>query len=325
MEFAARYADSCAMMFDGTIAACGDVREFFERRYFYTTAAYRIADGIVPGAVLTEDVVKAFGGDSEEKFEEHHECDGSAEENTVAGKKPTAQKRKLSLKNRIAAAVCFTMIPLTVFFGKYVLSDRRYYFISLLIILEAVLPFVIAFENRRPKPREMVLISVLTAIGVAGRGAFYMLPQFKPVTAVVVISGACLGGGAGFLVGALTAFVSNFFFGQGIWTPWQMLAFGMVGLVSGLIFEKGLIPKKRLPMSIFGGIAAVVIYGGIMNPASVLMMSDLPTAEMIISAYAAGLPFDLVQGAATVIFLWLCAEAFVEKLERIKIKYGIEN
>ena len=328
VEFAARFADRCIMMFDGVAAAEGTADVFFKDRYFYTTAACRIADGILPGAVLTEDIISAFGGTDYETDNSYKDINAVSvnKQNTLENVIEYNVKKSdktLSLRSRIAALMGFAAIPLTVLFGKYMLSDRKYYFISLLIILEAMFPFVFMFEKRRPKAREAVLISVLCAVGVAGRGAFYMLPQFKPVAAVTVISGACLGGGAGFLVGAVTAFISNFFFGQGIWTPWQMLAFGMVGLVSGIIFEKGLLPKKRIPMSIFGGFAAVIIYGGIINPASVLMMTDKPTPAMIISAYAAGLPFDLVQGAATVFFLWLCAEPFVEKIERIKIKYGL--
>ena len=90
-----------------------------------------------------------------------------------------------------------------------------------------MLPFFFLFENRRPQARELVVIAVLCAIGVAGRAAFFMVPQFKPVAAVVILAGVCFGAESGFLVGAMTAFVSNFFFGQGPWTPWQMFAFGL--------------------------------------------------------------------------------------------------
>mgnify|MGYP006914184194 CR=1 FL=1 len=75
-------------------------------------------------------------------------------------------------------------IPCTIFFGIYYLGDRKYYFISLLIILEAMLPFIMVFEKRKPQARELVLISALCALAVAGRAAFFMLPQFKPVAAV---------------------------------------------------------------------------------------------------------------------------------------------
>ena len=100
-----------------------------------------------------------------------------------------------------------------------------------------MIPFAFAFENRKPKARELVIISSLCAIGVVGRTAFFMLPQFKPVAAIVIISGVAFGGETGFLVGAITAFVSNFFFGQGPWTPWQMFSFGIIGFLAGIMFQ----------------------------------------------------------------------------------------
>lgn len=127
--------------------------------------------------------------------------------------------RKLSKRSIAAAAMILLAIPLTIYVGIYFFGDRKYYFISLLIILESMLPFALIFESRKPQARELVIIAVLCAIGVAGRVAFFMLPQFKPVVAMVIIAGVAFGGEAGFLVGAVTGFVSNMFFGQGPLTP----------------------------------------------------------------------------------------------------------
>ena len=108
-----------------------------------------------------------------------------------------------------------------------------------------MIPLGFAFENRKPKARELVIISALCAIGVAGRTAFFMLPQFKPVAAIVIISGVAFGGETGFLVGAITAFVSNFFFGQGPWTPWQMFSFGIIGFLAGIMFQKAFYARQK--------------------------------------------------------------------------------
>jgi energy-coupling factor transport system ATP-binding protein len=121
------------------------------------------------------------------------------------------------------------MIPLTIFFGAYYLGDRKYYFIALLILLETMLPFALVVESRKPQARELVGIAALCAIGVAGRAAFFMLPEFKPVVAFVVISGVAIGAETGVLGGAMTRLVSNIMFGQGPWTPWQMFTMGIVG------------------------------------------------------------------------------------------------
>ncbi|MBQ9108630.1 MAG: ECF transporter S component, partial [Oscillospiraceae bacterium] len=106
-----------------------------------------------------------------------------------------------------------------------------------------MLPFFLVFEGRKPKPRELVVIAVLCAIGVAGRGAFFMLPQFKPVLALTIIAGVAFGGEAGFLVGAVTMLVSNMIFSQGPWTPWQMFSMGAIGFLSGVLFRKGLLRR----------------------------------------------------------------------------------
>lgn len=232
-------------------------------------------------------------------------------------------KRKISKRTKTATLLILFLIPLTIFIGIYYLGDKKYYFISLLIILETMIPFGFAFENRKPKARELVIISALCAIGVAGRTVFFMLPQFKPVAAIVIISGVAFGGETGFLVGAITAFVSNFFFGQGPWTPWQMFSFGIIGFLAGIMFQKGILRKTKTDMCVFGFLVTFIIYGGIMNPASVIMWQSNININMVLSSYVMGMPFDFIHAVSTVFFLFFAAEPMLEKLERIKIKYGL--
>ena len=231
--------------------------------------------------------------------------------------------RKLSRRTLAAAIMILIAIPLTLYVGIFYLGDRNYYFISMLIILETMLPFMLVFERRKPQARELVVIAVLCGIGVAGRTAFFMLPQFKPVVAIVIIAGVAFGGEAGFLVGAITGFVSNMFFGQGPWTPWQMFAFGIIGFLAGVLFKKGLLLRSKLSLCVFGGLATFLIYGGLMNPAMVLMLQNEPTKAMFLAAYLQGIPFDLVHAFATVVFLYVAARPMLEKLDRIKVKYGL--
>jgi len=233
------------------------------------------------------------------------------------------QNRKLSKRTILAAVMILLAIPITIYIGIYYFGDRKYYFISLLILLETMLPFVLIFEGRKPQARELIIISVLCALGVAGRAAFFMLPEFKPIAAMVIIAGVAFGGEAGFLVGSLTMLVSNIMFGQGPWTPWQMFAMGMIGFLAGVLFRKGFLRPNRVTLCIFGGLATLIIYGGLMNPAAVLMFYDNPTWPMFLSAYLLGFPFDLVHASATVIFLWFIAQPMLEKLDRIKVKYGL--
>ena len=228
------------------------------------------------------------------------------------------------LKKRTWAAVIgILLIPAIIAFGVIVLEDRSYYFVSLLILAVTMLPFLLVFEHRKPMARELVLLATLSALAVAGRAAFFMLPQFKPVVAIVIITGVTLGPEAGFLVGAMAGFVSNFFFGQGPWTPWQMFCFGIIGFLAGILVQKGLLPRKRWALCLFGGVATVVVYGGIINVGSVIMFSGTLTWKAVLASYASGFPFDLVHAGATVFFLFVLANPMMEKIQRIQIKYGL--
>ena len=232
-------------------------------------------------------------------------------------------KRKLAARTVMAAALALVAIPLTIFIGIQYWGDRRYFFVSTLIVLETMLPFAFVFESRKPQARELVIIAVLCAIGVAGRTAFFMLPQFKPVAAIVIIAGVAFGGEVGFLVGAMTAFVSNMFFGQGPWTPWQMFAFGLIGFLAGVLFRKGILRRSRAALCVFGGLAVFVLYGFILNTSTLFTFQSSPTLAMLWPALLQGVPFDLVHAAATVIFLWLLSRPMLEKLDRVKVKYGL--
>lgn len=230
---------------------------------------------------------------------------------------------RLNRRTWVACAIILVLIPATIAAGVFLLNDRRYYIVALAIIVYTFLPFVLVFEHRRPQARELVILAVLTAIGVAGRSAFFMLPQFKPVVAIVIITSVTLGPEAGFLVGAMTGFVSNFFFGQGPWTPWQMFAFGIIGFLAGIVFRLGRLPRHRVPLAIFGGVATFVIYGFIMDTASLFMFYARPTKALVVAVYGSGVPMNLVHAIATVVFVLILAKPMIEKIERVQIKYGL--
>lgn len=326
LEFCARYADRCGMFFDGSIVTEGLTRSFFMGNSFYTTEANRMARHLIPEAVTPEDVIRACG--SKVPSMPQVKVD-RVKVNTHPPNEPLERVStkhcvtKLNQRSMIATLMVLLAIPLTIWGGIYYLEDRQYYFISLMIMIETLIPFMMAFERRKPQARELVVLAVLCAIGVAGRAAFFMLPQFKPVAAIIIITGVCFGAEAGFLTGAMTSFVSNLFMGQGPWTPWQMFSFGLIGFFAGVLVQRGLLLKSKKSLCLYGGISVFFIYGGLMNPASVLMFQSQPTKEMFLMAYIKGIPFDLVHAGATVLFLYWIATPMIEKLERIKIKYGL--
>ncbi len=231
---------------------------------------------------------------------------------------------KLNRNKRILKdTLILLLIPATLLFGVYVLGDRSFYLISLLVIVLAMLPFFLMFEHRKPQARELIIIAVLSAIAVAGRAAFFMVPQFKPVVAIVILTAVCFGAESGFLVGAMSGFVSNFFFGQGPNTPWQMFCFGIIGFLAGILYQHGLLKQNRLSLCVFGGLSTLLVYGGIINFGTFLMSGMPMTADALLTTYAAGVPFDLIHAASSVIFLFILSRPMIKKLERIKIKYGM--
>lgn len=250
----------------------------------------------------------------------------------------STKRRKLSVRTKVSLFLLIVMIPLTLFLGLKVLDgdgiaaaefmdrifgSRKYYFISLVIVIYSIIPFFMVFEGRKPQAREMIVLATLAGIATAGRGAFFMIPHFKPMVAIVIITGISFGAESGFLVGAVTMLVSNMLFGQGPWTPWQMLALGMIGFISGVLHRVGMLPAKRLTLCIYGFLMTVFVYGGIMNPASVVMSVYEVTWQSLLAAYISGLPVDLVHAASTFLFLWVGAKPLIEKLQRMKMKYGL--
>ncbi len=236
---------------------------------------------------------------------------------------PLRAKRKLTKRTVAASGLILLLVPLTLFVGASYFGNRKYYATSLLVMLECMLPFFLIFEGRKPQARELVIIAVLCAMSVAGRALFFMLPQFKPVMAMTIIAGVAFGGETGFLVGAMSMLLSNIFFSQGPWTPFQMFSMGIIGFLAGILFRKGLLRRTRGALAVFGAICAIVIYGGIMNPVSALLWTEDLNWKLILTYYVTGFPVDCVHAAATVLFLLVLAEPMLEKLDRIKVKYGL--
>lgn len=216
-------------------------------------------------------------------------------------------------------------IPLCIAIGFFFFGDRKYLFISMMTAVLSCIPFWTSLSRGKYSAKKVVLIAVLVAIATAGRSVFFMFPGIKPMAAVVIVTGISLGAEAGFLTGSLTMLLSNMLFGQGPWTPWQMFSMGLIGLLAGLLAAAGKERmEKRSSLCLFGLISPLVIYGGIMNFASLLMMSYTINKESIIAIYLSGIPMDLLHAVSTVVFLAVGGKPMLEKIERVKKKHGIE-
>lgn len=193
--------------------------------------------------------------------------------------------------------------------------------LTVVTALAAVGVFFASFEASRPALRQIMPTVVLAALAAAGRMLFAPIPDFKPVSAICILAGAVFGRRSGFLVGALAALVSNFFFGQGPWTPWQMYAWGLIGYLAGVMADRGWLDK--LPVLYVYGFLSALIYGLLLNGWYVIGFVHPLTLPAVLVAVAAALPFDVIHGIATVVFLTALYVPWRKKLERIKRKYAL--
>ncbi len=205
-------------------------------------------------------------------------------------------------------------------------GDRLYLIASVVLIILAIVIFVRSFERKKPGTKDVVLLSVMISLGVVGRLVFFMIPQFKPCAAIVIITGIMLGKQAGFLSGVMTAFISDMFFGMGPWTLWQMIGFGLIGLISAIIFNKERIEKMggfaKLILCTYGFLVTFLLYGLLMDTATVFMVTDKPKLSTFIATYSAGIVFNMIHGISTFIFLYLMANPLSKKIKRVLVKYG---
>lgn len=192
---------------------------------------------------------------------------------------------------------------------------------SIAVILLALLPFFIGFEQKKPRPRDLVPIAVMSVIASLGRALFAAVPNFKPTTAIVMITGMQFGPQAGFLTGALSALASNMFLGQGPWTPWQMYAWGLIGFVSGVAGKRTWF--RRRGILYLAGFFAGILFDWFLNLQYLIGYIRPVTWQAVMLTYVAGLGFDLVHGGSTVLFLMLLEKPWGKKLHRLKVKYGI--
>ncbi len=208
------------------------------------------------------------------------------------------------------------LMPFVVIFGSFYANGKSYALSSLILTLLSLVLFICGIESKNTGTRRLVIVAVMVALSAVGR----LIPIFKPVTFLVVITGMTLGPQAGFLTGAFSAVISNISFGQGPWTPFQMFAWGMLGFIAGLM-EKPLNKNKALLITYLA--FAGVFYSLIMDIWTVLWYQQGFQIEMYKAAIVSAIPYTIVYAVSNVIFALLLAKPMCEKLIRIKVKYGV--
>ena len=224
--------------------------------------------------------------------------------------------RNKRVRDGLRIALPFIVMPALVLLGALVFGEKRHLLVSLGMACMALLFFLTGFEKRKTGGRRMVIVSVMTALCIVGR----FIPLFKPITALTIITAMYLGGEAGFLVGALSAALSNFYFGQGPWTAFQMLAWGFIGLIAGWMASP---LKKHRWFLLTYGVLAGAAYSLIMDVWNVLWYGGGFDWALYAASVTTALPHTILYAVSNFVFLYFLAKPFGEKMERVKIKYGV--
>lgn len=225
------------------------------------------------------------------------------------------------LSTIVKKALLFLIIPVSIMVGIMFLGDRKYYAISLIIACSVNLIYMLSFEEKKISTRRIVLLAIMVALCALGRFLFIMIPGFKPVTAIVVLTGIYFGSEAGLVTGAMAALVSNIIFGQGPWTPFQMFSWGVIGYIAGSRMLHSIL-RTKMGMVIYG-ILSGIAYSLIMDIWSTLAIDGSFLLSRFVVKVGTSLPFMFLYALSNVVFLLVLRKPMGEKLERIKRIYDI--
>lgn len=227
----------------------------------------------------------------------------------------TVKSKKI--KNVLKIGIPYLLIPALAVAASSVVLQKKHLAVSFAVAALSFLLFISGFEKQRSGTVRLVLSSIMAAFCIVGR----FIPYFKPISALTAIGGMWLGGTSGFLVGSISALISNFWFGQGPWTPFQMLAWGLVGLFAGYLSKY--LKKSRTLLLVYGALSGA-FFSFVMDVWTVLWYNGTFDLSLYKGAIVSAAPFTILYSVSNVVFLFLLAKPFGEKFARIELKYGLD-
>ncbi|MQS76333.1 ECF transporter S component [Lactobacillus halodurans] len=198
-------------------------------------------------------------------------------------------------------------------------STKNYLLFSFAILLITLGVYFWKFEKSRHTSREVVFIAIICALAVVGRIIFAAIPSVKPELFILIMGAIVTGPETGFLMGTIIALTSNMYFGQGVWTPWQMFALGVIGLISGICFQK----RPRTWILTIWGLVSGFLMGWIMDIYYIIGFVDPITVKSILTSIAASFYFDFVHGLFTAVLLLLVGKRWIQIFNNYKVKYNL--
>lgn len=192
---------------------------------------------------------------------------------------------------------------------------------ALIILVVALLLFFWRFERRGTSSKEVALIASLAALAALSRVPFAIIPNVQPTTFLVILSGYVFGWQTGFMVGAIAAVVSNMFLGQGPWTPWQMVAWGLAGASAGLLRQ--LRPRLSMAEMVIFQFIWGYLFGWLMNLWSWLTYVYPLTWQSWMATQLASITFDSYHAIGNSCFTLLLGRRLIAILERFRRRLSV--
>lgn len=230
------------------------------------------------------------------------------------------EAKRNPLKKFLSVFIPFFVMPSMVITGLFVFRARGMAYMIAAVTALTLIVFLCGFEKRKTGTRRLVLTAVFIALASIGRVICSPLPGVNPITAITVLAAVYLGGEAGFMIGSLSALISNIVASQGTWSAFQMLAWGIIGMVAGLLSR--FLEGHRLRLCVYTFTAGAV-YSLIMDIFTVIWASNTFSFDKYAAAIVTAIPFTLIYSLSNILFTFLLEKPFREKLGRIKMKYDI--
>jgi energy-coupling factor transport system substrate-specific component len=178
------------------------------------------------------------------------------------------------------------------------------------------------WERTRPSSREVALVAALAALAALGRVAFAPIPNVKPTTDIVLLTGYVLGAGPGFATGAVAAIASNVVFGQGPWTPWEMAGWGLTGLMGAALGAATARRAGRIALALYCGLAGFV-YGALLDVSVWVGYAGQHTLQQYLLVSGTSFAFNVAHAAGNIVFCLAFGPAFVRALERFRTRLHV--
>ncbi len=241
----------------------------------------------------------------------------------------------------ITLTLAVIMIPAALVMGISLADSVNWSIISTLIMILVMTAFYFRFERHRVNSKDLAVIATMAALAAAGRIPFAAIPSLQPTTFLVIITGYVFGVQPGFMVGATAALVSNFMLGQGPWTPWQMLAWGLAGVSAGILGrvmpanragtaedegpgEKRRTTVWRLKLSLFAMVWGF-LFGWLMNIYTWTTFVYPLDWDSFWATQVTSLPMDVIHAAGNFLFTFMLGPQFVRVLMRFRKRMIVEK